>query len=154
MSRNMRDAMTSVRNILRDPRVCPGGGATELAVAAAIRRASKSVDGASQWPFRAVAKALEIIPQTLIENCGANTMRLLTQLRAKHAKGENSTWGVDGEKGVVADMNELGIWESLTVKEQSLKTAVESACMLLRIDDIVSGMSSGGQGEDGGEQQE
>jgi len=33
----------------------------------------------------------------------------------------------------------LGIWEPMSVKTQTIKTAIESACMILRIDDIVSG---------------
>ena len=37
-------------------------------------------------------------------------------------------------------MRELGVWEPYAVKVQTIKTAVESACMLLRIDDIVSGV--------------
>ena len=32
------------------------------------------------------------------------------------------------------------IWDSFTVKAQTFKTAIEAACMLLRIDDIVSGI--------------
>lgn len=46
---------------------------------------SKSIQGVSQWPYKAVAQALEIIPRTLAQNCGANTIRTLTALRAKHA---------------------------------------------------------------------
>jgi len=69
------DAMTAVRNIMFDPRVLPGGGATEMALAQALRTKSKTIEGAQQWPFRAVADALEVIPKTLIENCGASTIR-------------------------------------------------------------------------------
>ena len=44
-------------------------------------------------------------------------------------------------------MAEIGLWEPFVVKVQTLKTAMEAACMILRIDDIVSGMSGGpGQG--------
>ena len=43
-------------------------------------------------------------------------------------------------------MRELGVWEPLAVKLQTIKTAVESATMLLRIDDILSGLS-GGRGQ-------
>ncbi|KAI5332672.1 hypothetical protein L3X38_022801 [Prunus dulcis] len=32
------------------------------------------------------------------------------------------------------------IWDACNVKAQSFKTAIEAACLLLRIDDIVSGM--------------
>jgi len=38
-------------------------------------------------------------------------------------------------------MNTLGVWEPNAVKIQTLKTAVEATCMLLRVDDIVSGVS-------------
>lgn len=45
--------------------------------------------------------------------------------------------------GEVTNMRELGVWEPLVVKTQTIKTAVEAANMLLRIDDIVSGISRG-----------
>jgi len=43
------------------------------------------------------------------------------------------------ERGEVMDMNKLKIWEPLAVKLQTYKTAIETAILLLRIDDIVSG---------------
>lgn len=94
-----------------------------------------------QWPYRAIPKALEIIPRTLIQNCGGDTIRTLTALRAKHATAseDNKTWGVDGETGQLTDVHKLGVWEPLSVKLQAYKTAVETAILLLRIDDIVSG---------------
>ena len=45
------------------------------------------------------------------------------------------------------DMREYGVWEPQIVKTQSIKTAVESACLLLRVDDVVSGVRK--QGEQG-----
>jgi len=109
-----------------------------MAVSQALAEKGKSIEGVAQWPYRAVASALEIIPRTLAQNCGANTIRTLTALRAKHAAG-GSTWGINGETGELADMKVLGIWEPLSVKLQTYKTAVETAILLLRIDDIVSG---------------
>lgn len=71
--------------------------------------------------------------------------------RAKHAKPtkESSTWGVDGEAGNIVDMNTFGVWEPVSVKRQTIKTAIEASCMLLRIDDVLSGMGSKKEG--GGE---
>ena len=89
--------------------------------------------------FRALANSLEVIPRTLAQNCGANTIRTLTTLRAKHAEGDKSSWGINGLTGKLEDMKELGIFEPLAVKLQTYKTAVETAILLLRIDDIVSG---------------
>jgi len=136
--RNLQDALNVARNILLDPRLVPGGGAVEMAVSVALAAKSKSVQGVAQWPYRAVASALEVIPRTLAENCGANTIRTITGLRAKHATGA-VTCGINGETGELADMKELNIWEPLAVKMQTYKTAVETAILLLRIDDIVSG---------------
>lgn len=41
---------------------------------------------------------------------------------------------------MIVDMKELGVWEPFEVKVQTIKTAMESATLLLRIDDIVSGI--------------
>jgi T-complex protein 1 subunit gamma len=133
--------MQVAKNVLLDPRMLPGGGATELAVASAITRSADEIEGISKWPYAAVAEALESIPRTLAENCGANVIRTLTELRAKHSLPDNagSTYGVNGITGSVADMNTLNIWEPYCVKTQTFKTAIESACMILRIDDVVSG---------------
>merc|ERR1712107_24915 len=96
--------------------------------------------------YKAVASALEVIPRTLAQNCGANTIRSLTALRAKHAleAEKNVNWGTNGESGELADMAQLGIWEPLSVKLQVYKTAIETAILLLRIDDIVSGSKKRG----------
>ncbi|KAJ1679385.1 T-complex protein 1 subunit gamma [Spiromyces aspiralis] len=101
-------------------------------------RAKSHIEGVEQWPYSGVAEAMEVIPRTLIQNCGGNAVKILSDLRAKHAAGQH-TWGVDGETGKLADMNTYGVWEPLAVKLQTIKTAIESACMLLRVDDIVSG---------------
>lgn len=37
-------------------------------------------------------------------------------------------------------MREANIWDPISVKLQTFKTSIEAACMLLRIDDIVSGI--------------
>jgi T-complex protein 1 subunit gamma len=63
----------------------------------------------------------------------------MTALRAKHSQDGNFSWGVNGHTGALVDMKELGIWEPLSVKTQTYKTAIETAILLLRIDDIVSG---------------
>merc|ERR1712098_565708 len=129
--------MQVARNVVIDPRLLPGGGATEMSISQALIDASQFIDGVQQWPYRSVGVAFEVIPRTLAENCGADVVREMTKLRALHAKGENATFGIDGETGKIIDMNDLGIFEPFCVKVQTIKTAIESAAMLLRIDDIV-----------------
>jgi len=150
---NMNDAMQVAKNIISSPSLLPGGGATEMAVAHGLREKAKSIQGVMQIPYTAVANALEVIPRTLAENCGATVIRLITTLRAKHANREGATWGIDGNRGTLADMHDLGIWEPSLVKTQTIKTAIESACLLLRIDDIHSGIARQGGGGGGGQPQ-
>ncbi|KAI9175778.1 T-complex protein 1 subunit gamma [Blastocladiella emersonii ATCC 22665] len=143
VERNLQDAMAVARNVYFNPRLLPGGGATEMAVAVALAAKAKSIEGVVSWPYRSVADALEVIPRTLVQNCGGNAIKVLTTLRAKHASGDaaGSSFGIDGIKGVVADMKDYGVWEPAAVKVQTFKTALEAACLLLRVDDIVSGLS-------------
>jgi T-complex protein 1 subunit gamma len=141
VERNLQDAMCATRNVMLEPSVVPGGGAVEMAVGKLLNEKAKSMTGVSQWPYKVVSKALEVIPRTLIQNCGGDVIRTLTALRARHAttSGDNKTFGIDGESGKIVDMNELGVWEPVAVKLQAYKTAIETAVLLLRIDDIVSG---------------
>ncbi|KAF8880239.1 chaperonin Cpn60/TCP-1 family [Gymnopilus junonius] len=127
IERNLQDAMSVARNVVFDPNLAPGGGATEMAI---------SRGGCGGWPYRAVADAMEVIPRTLVQNSGGNVIRVLTELRAKHANGEHS-WGVNGDTGKIVDMKTYGLYESASVKVQILKTAIEAARMLLRVDDVV-----------------
>merc|ERR1712066_1002728 len=139
VERNLQDAIHVARNIFLNPKLVPGGGAVEMEVSHLLTEKSKNLKGVIQWPYRALASALEVIPRTLAQNCGANTIRTLTALRAKHAEGDNASCGINGLSGKIEDMKALGIYEPLAVKLQTYKTAVETAILLLRIDDIVSG---------------
>lgn len=150
MERNLQDAMQVVRNVVYKPQLVPGGGAIEMAVAVGLQQyGAANITGVQQAPFLTVAEAMEAIPRTLAQNCGVSVIRTITQLRAKHAAAAAAasgstdaspcTWGLNGYTGELVDMNEYGVWEPLSVKIQTIKSAIESACMILRIDDIVSG---------------
>ena len=43
----LQDAMQVVRNVVFDPRMLPGGGATELAISQAINRSVNDIEGES-----------------------------------------------------------------------------------------------------------
>jgi len=82
---------------------------------------------------------------------------MLTELRSKHSvrdpEDKNNTsfkWGINGNTVKIENMEEANIWDPCAVKIQTYKTAIESACMLLRIDDIVSGISKENKHAKGG----
>lgn len=141
VERNLHDALGVARNIMIDPRLVPGGGAVEMAVSRGLAAKANSGDisGTEVGPYKAVGQALEVIPRTLAQNCGANVIRTLTKLRAEHAE-QHVNVGIDGTTGKVVDMKDLGVWDPYAVRLQTLNTAVECACLLLRIDDILSGL--------------
>ncbi|CEH16014.1 t-complex protein 1 [Ceraceosorus bombacis] len=148
IDRNLADAMSVARNVVFNPRLAPGGGATEMAISVALNELARTTEGVAAGPIRAVAEALEVIPRTLIQNCGGNAIKILTALRAHHANGEHSM-GVDGESGKIVEMKAYGLYEPAAVKEQTLKTAIESASLLLRVDDVVSARRQQGGGGGG-----
>ncbi|VEL32442.1 unnamed protein product [Protopolystoma xenopodis] len=142
VERNLNDAMNVVRNIMLEHYLVPGGGAIEMALSQELtQKAKSSVSGVQLVAYLALAQALEVIPRTLVQNCGANVLRQMTELRARHAIDPVNNWtiGVNGETGELADMTALKIWDPLVVKSQIFKTAIETAILLLRIDDVLSG---------------
>lgn len=81
IDRNLADAMSVARNVVFNPTLAPGGGATEMAISVALAKKAKAMEGVAGAPYRAIADALEVIPRTLIQNCGGNAIRVLTELR-------------------------------------------------------------------------
>jgi T-complex protein 1 subunit gamma len=142
IERNLQDALGVARNVVINPSLAPGGGALEMELASRLHEMAAKVEGPQQWPFKALAGAFEVIPRTLAQNCGADVVRTLTELRAKHsaADGSGKMWGINGNSGKIEDMSVADIWDPVSVKVQTYKTAIESACMLLRIDDVISGI--------------
>lgn len=73
--------MSVARNVMFEPRLCPGGGASEMALSVGLIEKSKTLVGVQQYPYKAMAQALQVIPRTLVQNCGGNAIKVLTELR-------------------------------------------------------------------------
>jgi chaperonin GroEL (HSP60 family) len=69
VKRNLQDAMQVVRNVIYNPKLFPGGGATEMALAVALQKQGQTLQGIQQGPFMAIGDAFEVIPCTLAQNC-------------------------------------------------------------------------------------
>jgi thermosome len=135
--RSIHDALCVVKDLLEYPKIVLGGGAPELEVAAVLRKYSQTVSGREQLAVKIFAESLEIIAVTLAENAGLDPVDILSELRAKHEKGE--TWaGIDVLGGKVEDMAKINIYEPLAVKRQIIKSATEASTMILKIDDVIA----------------
>ncbi len=137
--RNLIDALSVVSDVIEEPYVLPGGGASEMEVAKVVRQFASKVSGREQYAVEAFANAVEVIPKTLAENAGLDAIDILTELRHIHESKEDGwKYGIDAFSGKVSDMWALSVIEPLTVKLQALKAAVEAATMVLRIDEIIA----------------
>ncbi len=132
------DALRAVSAAIEDGKYLPGGGAPEVEVAMRLREHASSLSGREQLAVNKFAEAIEIIPKTLAENAGLDSMDMLVELRSQHEKG-NKNAGLNVIAGKVEeDTSKTGIIEPLRVKLQAINSAVEAASMIIRIDDVIS----------------
>lgn len=139
--RAIEDAIGVVAATVEDDKVVAGGGAPEIAMAKKLKDYADSISGREQLAVNAFAEALEIVPKTLAENAGLDSIDSLVDLRAAH---ENSAvMGLDVFTGKVADMKEAGVIEPKRVKKQAIQSASEAAELILRIDDVIASSGKG-----------
>ncbi|MFD1589169.1 thermosome subunit alpha [Halorientalis brevis] len=122
--------------------VVPGGGATEVAVAARLREAADGIAGREQLAVTAFADALESIPRTLAESAGLDPIDALVALRNRHADDEWRT-GLDVDGGELADVVERGVVEPATIKRHAITSAAEATTVLVGIDDMLVATGEG-----------
>ncbi|MDI6884484.1 MAG: thermosome subunit beta [Hadesarchaea archaeon] len=135
--RSIHDALCVVRDVVQEPKIVAGGGAPELEVAGVLKEYADTLPGREALAVQRYAEALEVVPTTLSESAGLDPIDIISELRARHEKGE--VWaGVDVHEGKVDDMKELEVLEPLAVKKQIIKSATEAASMILKIDDVIA----------------
>jgi len=135
--RSLHDALCVVRDVVQEPKIVAGGGAPESEISSELRKYADTLPGREQLAVQRFAEALEVIAITLGENAGLDPIDIISELRARHEKGE--IWsGVDVFTGKVKDMNKLEVLEPLVVKKQIIKSATEAATMILKIDDVIA----------------
>ncbi|AIF68991.1 thermosome subunit [Palaeococcus pacificus DY20341] len=149
VERALEDAIKVVKDVMEDGFILPAGGAGEIELAIKLDEFAKEVGGKEALAIEAFADALKIIPKTLAENAGLDTIDILVKVVSEH-KTKGRAIGIDVFKGEPVDMLEQGIIEPLRVKKQAIKSASEAAIMILRIDDVIAAKISKPEGGSGG----
>ncbi len=134
--RAIEDAIGVVAATVEDDQVVAGGGAPEIALAKKLKDYAESISGREQLAVTAFAEALEVVPKTLAENAGLDSIDSLVDLRASHE--DNPYMGLNVFTGKVMDMKDAGVIEPKRVKRQAIQSASEAAEMILRIDDVIA----------------
>lgn len=119
-----------------DPRAVPGGGATEVTAARAVRAAVADVQGPGQLAAEAYADALETTVAHLVRNAGQNPLDALPKVKTAHADGADDA-AVDLATGDVVSTYETGVIDPIAVKRNALTTAADYAASLVRIDGLL-----------------
>lgn len=141
--RSLNDALYVISDVAETPKMVAGGGSVEMEMSKAVRGYAAQVGGREQLAIEAFADALEIIPRTLADNAGLDILDTMVAMKTAHAKKEGAYMGVNVYDEGVIDMMGEGVVEPTVVKEQAIKSGIEVASMILRIDDVVAAKSGG-----------
>ena len=119
---------------MEDDEVLPGGGCSHSRMADAVRRAAEEEPGRARLAMDAFARALEVVPATLVENAGGDPLDSVLDLRASARSGD-SMIGITAA-GSVGSVD--GAWHPRAVIQDGLESATETAMSMLRIDQVIS----------------
>lgn len=151
MERALHDTLSVVKRMLESNTLVPGGGAVEAAVSVYLQEyAATQLDSREQIAVQEFAAAMLCIPNQLAVNAAQDAAELVAQLRSVHAQalkeGKACSMGLDLIEGTIRDNLEAGVVEPAVSKIKSLRFATEAAITILRIDDRITVVDTGGRG--------
>jgi len=132
--RGLYDSLRSCCLAKEDDAALLGGGSFHVAASLQIKEEAEANSGRERLAMEAFARALESVPATLAVNNGRERIDTLLELRSKHKNGE-SEYGIS-KSGLPAIIEDVYI-PSYTL-EHSISAACETACGLLRVDQVIS----------------
>ncbi|CAL9112136.1 unnamed protein product [Musa acuminata var. zebrina] len=147
LERAVDDGVNTYKAMCRDSRIVPGAAATEIELARKLKEFSLKETGLDQYAIAKFGESFEMVPRTLAENAGLNAMEIISSLYAEHAAG-NIKVGIDLEEGVCKDVSAMNVWDLYLTKFFALKYAADSACTVLRVDQIIMAKPAGGPRRD------
>ncbi|KAK4230613.1 T-complex protein 1 subunit delta [Podospora fimiseda] len=134
--RSLHDALCVVRCLVKKKALIAGGGAAEIEIASQLAKQARALSGTEAICWKAFADAMEVIPTTLAENAGLNSIKVVTALRHKHEIGEKNAGVSIKSGGVNSNIAKENVLQPLLVSTSAIELAAETVKMILRIDDI------------------
>ena len=136
VERCFADGLGVACQLLEEPVLLPGAGATQVALGRRLRRYAETVPGREQLAIEAWADALESIPRALAANAGYDGIDSLLKLTAAHNES-GDFMGLDLSDGEAKDTISRGVLEPKSIIKQAISGATEAAISILRIDDVL-----------------
>lgn len=134
--RSLHDALCVVRCLVKKKALIAGGGAAEIEIASQLSKQARELTGTEAICWKAFADAMEVIPTTLAENAGLNSIKVVTDLRHRHEMGEKNAGVSIKSGGVNVNIAKENVLQPLLVSTSAIELAAETVKMILRIDDI------------------
>lgn len=82
--RSLNDAIMIVRRCFKTNKVVAGGGATEIELSCYLKEKATDIEGKEQLVVSMFAKSLEVIPKTIADNAGMDSLDIINKLRHRH----------------------------------------------------------------------
>ena len=138
LHRNILNAFHVLQNFIENPFVVWGAGSVEGLLSQKIKEQSVTIDGKEQLAVDKFADSILEIPLTLARNVGMDVLDTKTRLQAKFANSNGKTkwYGINSETRNTSDMSSSKIIETVAVKQQIFKTAVEATNLILSVNDV------------------
>jgi len=138
LHRNILNAFHVLRNFIESPFVVYGAGSVEGILSQKIKKQSVTIGGKEQLAVGKFADSILEIPLTLARNVGMDVLDTKTRLRAKFANSNGKTkwYGINSEARNISNMSSSKIIETVAVKQQIFKTAVEATNLILSVNDV------------------
>ncbi|CAG85104.1 DEHA2B03410p [Debaryomyces hansenii CBS767] len=133
--RSIHDALCVVRCLVKEKALIAGGGAPEIEVSRVLMSEANKLSGVEQFVYQEFAQALEVIPTTLAENAGLNSINVVTDLRNRHANGEKNA-GISVRRSGASNTYDEHVLQPVLVSSSAITLASECVKSILRIDDI------------------
>ncbi|AMD20498.1 HDL246Wp [Eremothecium sinecaudum] len=135
VERSLHDAFCVIRCLVKERALISGGGAPEIEVSRILMKESRALEGVEAFVWQEFAEALEIIPTTLAENAGLNSIKVVTELRSRHENGESNA-GISVRRSGTTNTYDEHILQPVLVNTSAITLASECVKSVLRIDDI------------------
>ncbi|CAI4037763.1 hypothetical protein SMKI_04G0960 [Saccharomyces mikatae IFO 1815] len=133
--RSLHDALCVIRCLVKERGLIAGGGAPEVEISRRLSKEARAMEGVQAFIWQEFASALEVIPTTLAENAGLNSIKVVTELRSKHENGELNE-GISVRRSGTTNTYEEHILQPVLVSTSAITLASECVKSILRIDDI------------------
>jgi T-complex protein 1 subunit zeta len=139
-----RDGLRAAMSALDDKALVPGAGSFEVACYRMLMRRKQAVSGRAKLGVEAFANSMLVIPKTLAENSGFDVQEALILIEEEQDRSDEAV-GLNLNTGETFLPAAEGIWDSYTVKRQTLNLSTILATQLLLVDEVMKAGKSMGK---------